>query len=311
METRPSTTALIAALGRAFHAEHEQPAIFADTVAAQWFTPELRARLTANMIASVGYFAPGVTPENDTEALGSVFRASATPITLTRARYVEDVLERWGTARWSRPSTRMHGPRFTQYVILGAGLDSYAWRAEHPAEGLRVIELDLPATQNWKKKRIAELGLASKVDVALVPADLATEKVADVLATAGFDPSVPTLFAWMGVTYYLPLEAVRGMFAQLAAIAAPGSAVVFDLLDDVAFDDTRVASPIKRMRDAVAMAKEPMLTGLSRAQLGAMLAETGWKLAEVLGPAEIQQQYLLHSAGYEALPHFEIARAER
>ncbi|CAN5909036.1 hypothetical protein BH11MYX2_BH11MYX2_36830 [soil metagenome] len=263
------------------------------------------------MVGSLAYFAPGATVANETEALRAVLRASATPITLTRARYAEDVLEQRGTARWSRPSSLGPKSQYAQYVILGAGLDSYAWRAEHPNEELRVIELDLPATQNWKKKRIEEMALASRVKVTLVPADLATEKVAAVLATAGFDPAVPTLFAWMGVTYYLPLEAVRGMFAQLAEIGAPGSAVVFDLLDDVAFDDARVAPPIKRMRDAVAMAKEPMLTGLSRAQLSAMLAETGWKLAEVLAAADIQQMYLQRGDGYQALSHFEIARAER
>ena len=144
---------------------------------------------------------------------------------------------------------RLRETAFAQYVILGAGLDAYAWR--HPdalRRGLRVFEVDHPATGAWKQSRIAELGLPSHDNHSFVPTDFSTERLADTLNAAGFDPAKPTLFSWLGVAMYLTIDAVEEVLRFVAA-CAPGSEIVWtywpvpDELDeaDVAFREELAA----------------------------------------------------------------------
>jgi methyltransferase (TIGR00027 family) len=130
---------------------------------------------------------------------------------VNRARYAEDRLAAGG---------------FTQYVILGAGLDSIAWRRPELLDGIRIFELDHPDTQAWKRARAAELALPEHDAHRLVPVDLGEGSLVGHLENAGVDRSVPTFFSWLGVTQYLPVEAIR---ATLQAVAdwAPRSEIVF------------------------------------------------------------------------------------
>src|SRR6059058_5976368 len=90
-----------------------------------------------------------------------------------------------------------------QYVVLGAGLDTFAWRNPHAAAGLRVFEVDHPATQAWKRRLVAAAGLPVEGCAAFVPVEFETQSWLGALLSAGFRPDVPTHFAWLGVTMYL------------------------------------------------------------------------------------------------------------
>ena len=113
-----------------------------------------------------------------------------------------------------------------QLVVLGAGLDTYAYRAP-PSDDLRIFEVDHPLTQAWKRERLADAAIATPATLRFVPVDFEHEALADGLAAAGFDPAQQTFFSWLGVVPYLTEQAV---FATLGFIAGlPGGAhVVFD-----------------------------------------------------------------------------------
>ncbi len=125
-----------------------------------------------------------------------------------------------------------------QYVLLGAGLDTFAYRAIR--QGLRVFEVDHPATQAWKRARLSEVRIATPDWVTYAPVDFERENIKDGLARAGFDLSRPAMFAWLGVTPYLTREAVMATLAFVATLPK-GTEIVFDY----------PAAPNDKMREAV------------------------------------------------------------
>ena len=135
-----------------------------------------------------------------------------------RARYAEDRL-----AEAYRAGVR-------QLVVLGAGLDSYAWRRPEEQEELAIFEVDFPSTQAWKQARIAELGWETPAGHAFVPCDFEKSRPSEVLPGAGFDPARPAVVTWMGVIYYLEPATARAALVDLRELLAPGSEVIFDYL---------------------------------------------------------------------------------
>src|SRR5262245_24494937 len=128
-----------------------------------------------------------------------------------RSRYAEDRLLS-GAAR--------------QYVVLGAGLDSFAWRRPDVLETIRLFEVDHPATQALKRQRIGVLGLPVQERHVFAPVDFEKETLREGLSRAGFDWTLPTFFSWLGVTPYLTHEGIEATLSTLAS-CTPGSEVVF------------------------------------------------------------------------------------
>ncbi len=112
-----------------------------------------------------------------------------------------------------------------QYVVLGAGLDTFAYRNRF--EGLRVFEVDFPATQAWKRGVLAEAGIAIPENVTFVPLDLEHKTLGEGLAEAGFDAGKTAFFSWLGVVPYLTLAAFRSTLAMIGRMPA-GTAVTLD-----------------------------------------------------------------------------------
>jgi methyltransferase (TIGR00027 family) len=130
-----------------------------------------------------------------------------------------------GAATCSRYAEDRLNESFSQYVVLGAGLDSFAWRRPDLLSSLRVFEVDHPATQDWKRERVAALNLPSSDRHVFAPVDFETATLRDGLTAAGFDWSAPTLYSWLGVTFYTPLDAVEATLREVAA-GASGSEIV-------------------------------------------------------------------------------------
>lgn len=135
-----------------------------------------------------------------------------------RARWTEDRLQ----------SAFAAGVR--QYVILGAGLDSFAFRQPSGLESLSIIEIDHPATQSWKRDRIDRLGWPLPSNVQLIACDFEKTSMIEALDLARFDRSTPAFVSWMGVTYYLERSLSKAALADLNSVLAPGSQVAFDFL---------------------------------------------------------------------------------
>lgn len=187
---RPSATALRAATFRAQHQLLDRPLVFADPLATRILEP----------------MGPLRTPPR-----ASPVRAFAA----ARSRHAEELLAK----------ARLRG--CTQYVILGAGLDTFAYRGAHA--GLRVFEIDHPDTQAWKRSLLDEAGIEIPRQVTHVPVDFARQALVPELMRAGFAQEEPAFFSWLGVTPYLRERAVLETLTAIRALDARGE-IVFDYL---------------------------------------------------------------------------------
>jgi methyltransferase (TIGR00027 family) len=115
-----------------------------------------------------------------------------------------------------------------QLVVLGAGLDSFALRRPAALSALRVFEVDHPATQRWKRERLARLGIAEPGFLTFAECDFETTSVSSALRRTAFRPDLPAVVSWMGVVYYLSAETARRALVELAQLLAPGSAIALD-----------------------------------------------------------------------------------
>jgi len=191
-----------------------------------------------------------------------------------------------------------------QVVIMGAGWDTRAHRFADVLRGARVFEIDQPATQNWKRRRVSEEIGKDPANLTYLPIDFRHQTLADVLASAGYDPKQKTFFIWEGVTMYLPEAAVRDTLRWIAQ-QAPGSSVVFDfayraLIESIAqipkdweppTEAARVG--VERLRQ-IAKWGEPWIFGIPTGASKEFLEELGLEHRETLGMSstEAAQRYL-------------------
>jgi methyltransferase (TIGR00027 family) len=181
-----------------------------------------------------------------------------------------------------------HARGTRQLVVLGAGLDTFAYRNPHAA--LRVFEVDHPATQAWKRQRLAQAGIAVPESLAFAPVDFERVSLAEGLEAAGFDAAGPAIFTWLGVVPYLTEPAV---FATLGFIAglAEGSEVVFTYSDPPETMPAERAAAHRRRAGRVADLGEPWLTFFMPASLHPRLRALGFGEIEDLGPTKVAILY--------------------
>ena len=189
---KASKTALRVAIRRAAHQLMDQPPVLNDPIAVRLNGSGYRGKMG-----------------RASHRVGRDFRA----FMAARSRYVEDRLA----------EAVLDG--VMQYVILGAGLDTFAYR--NPFSKLRVFEVDFPATQEWKRGMLDEAGIALPAGLTFVPLDFEHQALAGGLAEAGFDAGSMAFFGWLGVVPYLTMEAFRATLEAVAQMPA-GSAVSFD-----------------------------------------------------------------------------------
>ena len=180
-----------------------------------------------------------------------------------------------------------------QYVVLGAGLDTFAYR--NPFASLRVFEVDHPATQEWKREMLAAAGIALPAEVTFVPLDFEHKALAEGLAEAGFDSSAPAFFGWLGVVPYLTLEAFRATLSTIAGLPA-GSAVSFDyaLAPETLSEAGRTAFAALAKR--VADAGEPFQLFFTPQTMEAELRQAGFKRIEQLDSDRLNEIYFKNRA---------------
>ncbi len=259
-ESRPSTTAFRVALRRAAHQIFDDPKVFDDPVAIPILGSEVKERLKAESRLLNG--------------LGRSVRAAMA----ARSRYAEDQL-----ARAVERGTK-------QYVILGAGFDTFAYRNKHAARGLRVFEVDHPATQEWKRRKLMEAQITIPSSVTFVSADFEVHTPAKVLAQAGFDAGKPAFFSWLGVTMYLDRDVVTGTLRFMAS-CAPGGGAAFDYMVPRESLQWRGRLVLAALSRRVAQAGEPFRTFFAPEELRSELAGMGFHSIEDLGKEEIDARY--------------------
>ncbi len=300
MRNQGSITALMSLFGRAFHAENEDHPVFRDFLARELMTAEEYTAVQGYILGGAQFFEPETDPETLTpkELLRQLVNTHIAPSPLCRAAYTERALK-----------AAVH-TGVQQYVILGAGLDTFAFREREFLSEYPVFEVDHPATQADKAARIVRAGWTIPGNLTFVPVDFAGDNLAECLLANGFEPSVRSFFSWLGVTYYLPAEAINNTLASLSALCPEGSALVFDYPDEGFFTAAE-----RRVQNTIGMAKaggEPMQSAFSYAELERMLERNGFRICELLTPADIQTE-IIDRAGAElkAFEHVNYCLAVR
>jgi methyltransferase (TIGR00027 family) len=257
----PSVTAQGAAVQRAAHQLLETPLVFEDPLA-------LRI-LGAERVKSIALNLPRFR-----SAGSRAMRA----FLVTRSRYAEDEL-----ARACRDGVR-------QYLVLGAGLDTFAYRHAYGPR-LRVFEVDHPSTQAWKRAQLREQAIRIPRSLTFVPVDFEKDSLAARLREAGFRRDAPVFISWLGVTMYLTQDAVFQTLRFVARSCARGSAIVFDfsLPDELLGEAEREARARRAAR--VAAAGEPWISHFDPARLAGALAASGFSATSVIGAAEANELY--------------------
>jgi methyltransferase (TIGR00027 family) len=175
-----------------------------------------------------------------------------------------------------------------QYVVLGAGLDTFAYRNPFPA--LRVFEVDFPATQEWKRALLSEAAIALPAGLTFVPLDFEHKTLAEGLAEAGFDAGKPAFFGWLGVTPYLTLDAFRATLGAIATLPS-GTGVSFDY----AFSPDTLTPQRRLVFDAlagrVAAAGEPFRIFFTPEELERELRRAGFQRLAQVDTGELNDLY--------------------
>ncbi len=175
-----------------------------------------------------------------------------------------------------------------QYVVLGAGLDTFAYR--NNKNGIRVFEVDYPATQAWKRERLKSAEISLPRSLTFVPIDFEKQTLAQGLAAAGFQAAEPAFFSWLGVTAYLARQTVMETFAWLISICQMNG-VVFDYAVPRSFLTPAGQKAFDELASRVAAAGEPFKTFFDPRELAAELKKMGYRHVEDLGAREINQRY--------------------
>lgn len=198
------------------------------------------------------------------------FRASI----LARARFVEDlVLEK----------------KLAQYVILGAGLDTFVQR--HPESKIVVFEVDRPGPQAWKRRRLIELGYGVPSHLRLVPVDFeAGESWMQRLATSGFDPKAPAIVASLGVSMYLTADAIRATFREIASLAS-GSLFVMSFMLPIEMADPDIRPGIERAAQGARANGTPFVSFFKPEEMLALAREEGLRDVEHVSAAQLAARY--------------------
>jgi len=262
---QPSRAALGAARHRAAHQVLEHGFIFTDPLAARILGADAEAAIR--------------------EAENDLSRRKLRLFIAVRTRFAEDSL--------TVAATR--GVR--QLVVLGAGLDTYAYRTTLGGS-LRMFEVDHPATQSWKRQRLAEAAIPVPRALTFAPLDFERETLAQGLTAVGFDPAQQTFFTWLGVVPYLTEQAV---FSTLSFIAGlPGGAhVVFDYGNPATSntDQDQYAAAHEMLASRVASVGEAFRSHFETDALHAKLLALGFREIEDLGPVLIRERYFANRGG--------------
>lgn len=261
---QPSASALRVAELRAVHQLIDEPVVFDDPIALRILGAQCEAELRED-------------PFKFNDPLRRGLRAALA----VRGRLAEEVL---GQAV---------GDGIRQYVMLEAGLDTFAYRNPYAEKGLEVYEVDHPATQAWKKKMLESSGIAIPNLLRFVGVDFGGDVLADQLQRAGFRPDEPACFSWLGVTVYLTSEVVFDTLAYVASLPH-NSSITFDYCADPA-----LLSPLDRVAGdyiskIMAERGEPWISYFDPVQFEKQLRELGFSRTSSFAPEELNERFLAH-----------------
>jgi len=255
----PDNTAVRTALWRALHLEIDSvPPVFDDKIGLMLAAPD-----------------EGWQNRPDMSPFTRPFRASI----VARARFVEDLV------------AEQIANGVAQYVILGAGLDTFAQRKPELASRTQVFEIDQPAPQEWKRRRLVELGLGIPPFLHLVPVDFeAGDAWWERLGASGFDPRKPAMVASTGVSMYLTKDAVTATLRQMAALAQ-GSTFAMTFMLPIELNDPDIRFGVERAAEGAKASGTPWLSFFTPEEILSMARGAGFRTVEHVSAHALAERY--------------------
>ena len=273
---KPSVSALEVTAYRAMGARHRDAAIRnSDTLAERFLGSEER-EILKRAGSEIVLKALELETERGWASLGA--RRGFAQAVHVRTRHIDSVFEE---------SVKSGA---NQVVILGAGLDSRAYRFDKRLGGGHVFEVDFPPTQEYKKKRVREIRGSLPAHVRYVPIDFTKDDLKSVLEAAGYDRTKKTTFVWEGVTFYIPEEAVDATLRFVATHSAPGSRIVFDYF--VASALKAPTAPLKDVMKRLEAVREPLIFGLPDDDRQGFITRRGLRIVSDIHMSELRKRYL-------------------
>ncbi|MGN4943791.1 class I SAM-dependent methyltransferase [Bacillus cereus group sp. MYBK104-1] len=276
-----SITSLVSAFGRAYHSEFDNPKIFDDYVAKEFISQKERNDIEMNMVQGIHFFNTDIAQQfqdNPQEILKWITQVQLSPTPLARAAYCERVL--------------LHEVALgaKQYVILGAGIDTFSFRHRELENKIEIFEVDHPSTQQFKKERIEEAEFEIPNNLHFISMDFTKGFSYEQLQNEGFE-NKKTFFSLLGVTYYLTKEELSSLIECLFAMVPEGSSIVFDYPDENLFTEKGLSNRVENMVKMAAIGGEPMKSCFSYAEMEALLEKAGLLIYEHLSPKDINKLY--------------------
>jgi len=261
-QNSPSLTANKVAMMRATHQILDNPKIFEDPIA-------------LSIIGTQGVSEIRSEKLKFKTRLHSYLRA----IVVARSRFVEDELSR-------AIKQGIH-----QYVILGAGLDTFSYRNPYSDTGLRVFEIDYPATQEWKRQQLNAANISIPESLTFVPIDFESQSLGDRLQEVGFKTDKPSFFSWLGVTMYLNKETVMSTMKYITSSTPSGSLIIFDYTVPPSSQNFIRRFVFRLLARKMAAIGEPWQTFFDPQQLAMELKDIGFAHVEDFDPENINSRF--------------------
>ncbi|HHZ06255.1 MAG TPA: class I SAM-dependent methyltransferase [Clostridiales bacterium] len=278
IDTQESITAKICSFARAYHSSFEKDKIFDDYLAY-----DLMGKNEYDEIGSLIYNDFDVTKMDKYHYFknSQVHRTLAKyiiPIPLSRIKFAEEKLQTFAKKSGD-----------CQYVICGAGVDTFAFRNEN--KNIQIFEIDHPDTQRYKLQRIRDLEWNIPKNVHYVPVNFEKDNMQTQLLKAGFNINKKTFFSILGVTYYLELPVFKETLNNIADLSVAGNIVVFDYPDETTHNQGVTAKRVLQLAQITARLGEKMTKGFSYHSIKSALEGCGFGVEEYMSPINIQSKY--------------------
>ncbi|PEP70786.1 SAM-dependent methyltransferase [Bacillus wiedmannii] len=276
-----SVTSLVSAFSRAYHSEFDCPKIFDDYVAKDFIPQKERNDIETNMVQGIHFFNTDIAQKfqnNPQEILKWITQVQLSPTPLARAAYCERVL--------------LHEIALgaKQYIILGAGLDTFSFRHRELENKIEIFEVDHPYTQAFKIQRVKEIEYEIPNNLHFISMDFTKDFSKQKLVNEGFE-NKKTFFSLLGVTYYLTKEELSSLIENLFEMVPEGSSIVFDYPDENLFTEKGLSNRVENMVKMAAVGGETMKSCFSYTEMEALLENAGLLIYEHLSPEDINKLY--------------------
>ncbi|MFP7466635.1 class I SAM-dependent methyltransferase, partial [Bacillus safensis] len=270
------------------HSQFDTPKIFNDDIARELISEKEFNDIKENMVQGIHFFNKDIAQKfegNTEEILKWITQVQLSPITLSRAAYCEKVLLHEVTLG------------LKQYVILGAGLDTFSFRHPELENSLEIFEIDHPTTQEFKKQRLDESKLKIPSNLHFVSMDFTKNLSYQNLIVQGFD-NKKTFFSLLGVSYYLTKEEVSSLIDYLFTKVPSGSSIVFDYADEKLFEEKGTSNRVENMVKMASIGGEPMKSCFSYFEIEKVLEKSDLLIYEHLSPEKINELYFNNREDY-------------